>query len=437
MASTPLLKSNGKYNPMKITVALIDDYEVNQAESLENIQKAVNSLESSGHEIEFRNIPETEKNRLIELITEILSNPSKFDTALGSLQSIEGVDILFLDYQLPKLDGHAWLTAEDLAGAFRAFSNIPVVCILNRFHEIDFDLSMLAPAVTAADLHLNAESLICSSLWIKPEARSLPLVLNRENFRPWYWPSLPEFLQDINECRSELMSISLGDTRVFDFLEFTDVEFRALTKTALGLINPQSSEPQDASFLDFFEHGCNGCITEEIKKWVLQQPEDEKRKKIAVSVIVSELKRWLTHMVLASGDAIADIPHLVSRMYWVQRGDVKIEETWKKASSFSNNEILDDSLNAFSFQKRHWLSRDGYWTQRIEASDALDSLYQIDIELDELKLPVYLEDFSVFVAREETEEFSSSLNSIWSNRFISRTAFKARELKYAPKVRLI
>ncbi|CAI8927679.1 hypothetical protein EMIT093MI4_60084 [Pseudomonas sp. IT-93MI4] len=422
---------------MKITVALIDDYEENQTQSLSNIKHAIESISEFPHEVEFKNIPLKEKNELIEKITGILSDSSKLDTAPNSLRSLEGVDVLFLDYQLPKLDGHAWLTAEDLAGAFRAFSQIPVVCILNRFHEVDFDLSLLAPTVTAADLHLNAESLVCGTLWVKPESRKLPIDMNRENFRPWYWPSLPELIDDIHQCRKDLMGIELKDTKVFDFLNFNEDDFRALTKTALGFINPQSPEPQNATFLDFFMHGCNGCITEEIKTWVLTNPEEIERKKIATSVIVAQMKRWLTHMVMASGDAVADIPHLISRMYWIQQGDVSINDTWLRAGSFTNEKILHDALEEFTFKKRHWLSRDGYWTQRIEASDKLDKLYQIDVEIDELNLPVYLEDFSIFVTREETDEFSSALNSIWSNRYISRTAFKAREIKYAPKVRLI
>ncbi len=420
----------------KITVAVIDDHPETQDMNSEKIRKTLKELNLLNVQIEVIKIAEGEKNNLIGTITEIISPGQGIGEKLPSLDSVNGVDILFLDYQLPNLNNHPWLTAEDVAGALRIFGKVPLVCILNRFHDVDFDLSMIASSLTAADLHINDKHLDCPNLWIKPEQRPNKKSLDLVNFRPWFWPALPELLQDIKTCRSELMGIPLN-TPIFKYLGFEETEFQALTKTALGFVNPQSQRPEDSTFLEFFEFGCNGGITDEIKKWVLKDSDSHDRKSIAVAVIVAELRRWLTHMVLASGDAISDIPHAVSRMFWIQKGDLKELDIWNHAASFHDISALHDEVQQFQFEKRHWLSRTAFWTQRLEASSVSDTLYpQIDNELDLLAFPVYLEDFSIFVDRSEAEEFYSALNSIWANRFISKRALGDSTIRYAPKVRL-
>lgn len=419
----------------KITVAVIDDHPETQDMNSERIRQALAGLALQDCQVEVAKIPEDAKSNLIDEITKIISPGKKIEEKLPSLNAVNGIDILFLDYQLPNLNQHPWLTAEDVAGALRIFGEVPVVCILNRFHDVDFDLSMVYSPLTAADLHINAEHLVCQNLWIAPETKPNPKTFDLSNFRPWFWPALPDLLQDIATCRSELISISLK-TSIFDFLGFADSEFQALTKTALGFIDPQSQRPESSTFLDFLKFGCNGGVTDEIKEWVLESPESEERKPVAVAIIVAELRRWLTHMVLASGDAISDIPHVVSRMYWLQKGDLKNLDTWNQAASFHDTSALHDQVKQFQFEKKHWLSRTAYWTQRLEASPVADSLYKTDDDLDQLTFPVYLEDFSIFVDRAEAEEFYSALNSIWANRFISKQALETSRIRYAPKVRL-
>lgn len=420
----------------KITVAVIDDHPETQDMNSERIRNTLKCLNIPNVQIEVRKIAEGEKDSLIEKITKIISPGHEIGEELPFLDSVNGVDILFLDYQLPNLNNHPWLTAEDVAGALRIFGKVPLVCILNRFHDVDFDLSMIASSLTAADLHINDKHLDCPNLWINPEQRPNKESFDLINFRPWFWPALPELLQDIKTCRSELMGISL-DTPVFEWLGFEESEFQALTKTALGFINPQSQRPEKSTFLEFFEFSCIGGATDEIKKWVLVDPESDVRKPVAVSVIVAELRRWLTHMVLASGDAISDTPHAVSRMYWIQKGNLEDLEIWNHAASFHDISALHDEVKPFQFEKKHWLSRTAFWTQRLEASSVSDALYaQTNNDLDLLAFPVYLEDFSIFVNRLEAEEFYSALNSIWANRFISKQALEKSEIRYAPKVRL-
>lgn len=420
----------------KITVAVIDDHPEMQDMNSEKIQQTLENLNLKNFQIKIAQIPADVTGNLIDEITNIISPGKQIGENLQVLSAVNGIDILFLDYQLPNLKKHPWLTAEDVAGALRIFGRVPVVCILNRFHDVDFDLSMVYPSPTAADLHINAEQLQCQNLWRKPEDRPSNKSFDLSDFRPWYWPALPELLEDIESCRRELMDYSL-DTPVFQMLGFEDLEIQALTKTALGFINPQSPRPESASLRDFFEFGCNGGVTNEIKKWVLEKPESNDRKEVAVAVIVAELRRWLTHMVLASGDAISDIPHAVSRMYWLQKGDLSSPEIWDHAASFHDISTLHAEVQKFQFEKKHWLSRTAYWTQRLEASSVSDVLYsQTDSDLDQLAFPVYLEDFSVFVDRSEAEEFYSALNSIWANRFISRSGLRNSRIKYAPKVRL-
>lgn len=419
----------------KITIAVIDDYPEVQDLNSAAIQKTLDKLKLEDFDIEIRKIQDDEKGGLIKTITDIISPGKEIGEVIPNLEAVNGIDILFLDYQLPNLNQHPWLTAEDVAGALRIFGRVPVVCILNRFHDFDFDLSMVYSSRTAADLHINAEHLACPHLWIAPESRANPKSFDLSNFRPWFWPVLPDLLEDIEKCKKELMKTSL-ETRIFDFLEFKDSELQALTKTALGFIDPQSTEPKNSTFLDFLKFGCGGGVSDEIKKWIFRDPESKDRKPVAVAIIVAELRHWLTHMVLASGDAISDIPHIVSRMYWLLKGDPTNIETWNQSASLHDTSALHEEVKAFQFGKEHWLSRTGFWTQRLESSPVSDSLYKIDDDIDQLSFPVYLEDFSIFVDRQQAEEFSSALNSIWANRFISKEALGASKIRYAPKVRL-
>ncbi|MCR4378063.1 MAG: hypothetical protein NUV50_08235 [Rhodospirillales bacterium] len=351
----------------------------------------------------------------------------------NNLEALHDTDVLFIDFQLPQLADHGWLTAEDLAGLFRAFAGIPFVIVLNRFQERDFDLSMLPPTQTAADLHMNDKFLENPGLWTL--STSAMTTGEKCNFRPWQWPSLPQVINDVETCISSMAKVDFT-TRILDYFDFSEERLGSLSRSALGILNPESSAPEKATFADFLKNGCVS-IDADIRTYLADQLSDDIMRLTAIRIVVSELRRWLNDMVLAAQDTLIDVPHLAQRMPWLVEGDTSSQETWDKYVSLSGNDLFKNSLikNSFKFDKECWLSKTTYWLNDVQTSPEIDNAYLSFKDSSDAGY-VFQEDFSRFAPIAECEEFTAAFNSLWASRYISKAGLSNPDIRYAPKVRL-
>jgi len=332
------------------------------------------------------------------------------------------------------LDEHAWLTAEDLAGVIRAFGGVRQVVILNRFHEVDFDLGMTGWGATSADLHLNDQFLSNSGLWTPPDPTDDET--DQKRFRPWHWPLLPRVVSDIRTCISEIECLDLRDASVLRHLKMDEQRVtRVLTHTALGSLNPASKTPEETTFEQFLLHGCKG-VDESVRKFLAENLDTPTYKTAAARIITSELRRWLAFMVLGPQDVLIDPPHMAQRMPWLLAGPVDKLESWNATVGTEEPQGLKGNLvDKHRFDEHeHWFSRPVFWTRNLQFDDAIDAAFE---ELEEESDWAFLEDFSRFAAGGDCAEFTAAFNSIWANRFVSATALDEGNIVYAPKVRLL
>lgn len=413
-----------------IKIIVIDDHEENASA---NINSLKDGLHGSDINADIRPLQEQEKTALISAIEQ--PDNWKLDiNAIPNFSLFDDADIVFIDYQLGALQGHSFLTAEDVAGWIRAFSNAKLIIILNRFFDVDFDLTMTQGSIpTAADLHINASLLECPGLW---KMQDWDPAAPKSKFRPWSWPLMQEAINDIDKCRKELKDIADIENKVIlEHFEFNEDLIGQMTHNALGFLDPNSKTPNTSTFLDFLKNGRPG-VPVEIREQLAAHISNPQIKNAAINVWVSSLRRWLVTMVLGPQDVLIDIPHLAQRMPWLLNKKINDEATWKQLASFYDIGALPEVVKAFFYTKEHWLSRKAFLMPILQKSAEVMKLYD-DFTEHHIDEHVLLEDFSVFVKLENAESFTAAFNSMWSTRYVSHAAVEAGEIHYAPKVRLV
>jgi len=417
-----------------LKILVVDDHADIEEQNIKYIQQAISETKGDAQVL---CLDRARVQGLIDIIERVdpSAEGTNLSTLLDDLKEFQDYDILFLDYRLREFEDHPWLAAEDLAGVIRAFGGVRQVVILNRFHEVDFDLGMTGWGRTSADLHINGRFIRNAGLWSLPDAGDQGIEISR--FRPWYWPTLGRAVRDTRTCCLELENLDLKTARVLTHLGFNPQRSAALTHSALGVLNPLSKSPEDTSFAEFLLHGCTG-VDEEIRKFLWSHINDANVKPAACRVIVSELRRWLTFLVLGPQDVVIDPPHLAQRMPWLLDGPIGDLSTW-------NATVGLDDLQGFRTEliekyrhtaKEHWFSRVVLWARDIQADESIDEAFR-KFAADESPDAAFQEDFSRFAPTDMSAEFTAAFNSIWTNRFISSTALDESAIVYAPKVRVI
>lgn len=420
----------------KLQLLVVDDHPSAEKANEGEIR---NALHATGTAAEVSRLDEERIKNLIRSIERGRSSedPQEMHKWFESLAELGTYDVIFLDYQLRDLAEHPWLTAEDLAGVIRAFGGVRQVTILNRFHEVDFDLRMTGWGVTSADLHLNDRFLSNSGLWVLPNPSDR--ATDPKRFRPWQWPLLPRVVSDIETCISEIEDLDLSETSVLGYLKMdTQPVTKVLTHTALGSLNPASKTPEETTFKEFLRNGCKG-IDEEIRQFLANNLDDSDYRTAAARIITSELRRWLAFMVLGPQDVLIDSPHLAQRMPWLlDEKPVDKLKRWNATVGLAEPQGLKGGLvDKHRFvELENWFSRPVFWTRDLQSDDAIDAAFN-EFDSEDESDWAFQEDFSRFVAADDCAEFTSAFNSIWANRFVSSAALDEGDIGYAPKVRLL
>jgi len=370
----------------------------NRLKGLEVITRTFNRIEPMPHE-DF-------KQGLENLVDR--QRKSRFGEKWGDSLAFDETSILIIDYDLLKNYKETFLTGENVAYLVRCFSTCGLIIGLNQFikqGENRFDLTMRGHLESFCDLNIEDKQLANLGLWST----------EKELFRPWYWPNLPNYLACFE--RKVKRVIDILEQPICDVLGIEKI-VKSLPKSVLTFLGRKLEK---TSIRDFVIKSGNGLKARDKK------PNDE----IVSRVAVARLSKWLERIVLPGQDSLIDAPHLVSRYPSLLQKDPSDVNVWNKTTKLDTYDELGlkhELIEDFRFQNVDWISRP-VWLWR-DVSNCL--------QIEEVKEPwvkksykyVFCEDTSSFYAREYCREFKIDSESPYLMRFIRYL----RKVDYKPKV---
>jgi hypothetical protein len=336
--------------------------------------------------------------------------------------AFDEADIIVVDYDLLKLDTRGYLTGEDVAYLCRCYSRCGLIVGLNQYGTNYFDLTLRGHPESYCDLNIGSDQLECPGLW------SETWTGKRLEFRPWYWPLLPEahaaFLRRTRQVLANLDAIILA------YLDFDEQTMATLPRSTREFLFPGKS-PEKTTFASFVSGSGNGL-----------RPKDRQADQEAVARIASaRIWKWLERLVLAGQDILVDAPHLASRYPSLLRGNPLKLGSWDGTTSLLRGHVglKPDAVREFRFKKSDWLSRPVWFWKRLSASEKIREV--LDPLSKEEPGFVFCEDVSRFLRRDVALEFVADVPSPFVRRFVvdprsrAAKAFKGRAAQYEPAVR--
>ncbi|MBF0181189.1 MAG: hypothetical protein HQM03_14295 [Magnetococcales bacterium] len=335
----------------------------------------------------------------------------------------DGAEIVVIDYDLAHISGGSLITAETMARLCRAFTDTPVILIMNQYREFDFDLSLRGHPDSRADLNIKSEHLSRPRLWHFNADDS-------SQFRPWYWPELSSAAERQKKRVADLLENGNLEVSILEHLGFTETETERMWSNALGFLHPK--DPRSATFRTFVQESGKGTDVKDDRP--LTESRHPCAQRAVARIAAARIAKWLDKLVLASQDILVDLPHLVERMPCLVPKDHRNDVTaWNAFVTLEENPKTDaDLLRRFGFQKPHWLSRPACWWTRIDEDREL----RMARKEDRLGNPndfVFREDSSDFANRDDSQEFRADFDCIFDRRSLT----EVDGLEYGPRVRLV
>ena len=329
--------------------------------------------------------------------------------------ALDDVSILIIDYDL--FDAQAFLDAERIAYLARSFTTCGIIVVLNRFGHNPFDLTLKDSPESFADLDIGQEQLNNPYLW----------GVGKDEFAPWYWPSLPDLVKDYEERIKDVTQAIEKGQSIWNTLGFTG-ETRDRIPEELDRF--LGSESYDLRFDRFVVESDYGLARKDRVK-VFNDDDTVKDPDTIARIAAARIGKWLEFQVLPEMDILIDAPHLAARLPSLVDSD-DIEDWSAIAVRYSRviPKLRTDLIEEFRMKKPYWLSRPvWFWREILENADIEDVR-----EPWKVKPPdwVFCEDTSSFYSEEECTEFWADTVSPFANRFIRRF----EDVQYMPLARL-
>jgi hypothetical protein len=310
-------------------------------------------------------------------------------------------DILIIDYDLLELNE----TGEEVAYLARCFSQCGTIIAVNQFAKegFTFDLTLQGHPESYADLNLLSDQLFDPGLWSTSWGE----------FRPWYWPILPEAANAFKERVHSIMGNL--DEKILDFLEVPDGVREIFPVGALEFIS--SEEATFRSFVDKSGKALRG------KDKVVSE-------EAYARIAAARISKWLERLVLPGQNILVDAAHLLERYPSLFKGGLPDQLIgWPHPNDlvFPDESIMDTAkIKSHRFAKHAWLSRAAwYWPLMSEEKD----ISEVVNPWAPRTLLAFCEDTSRFVNLDVAEEFVAKVDSPFARRFVSK-----RDLKYGPQL---
>jgi len=395
---------------MKKTIRVYDDTThlgekyVEKLKALEVVRKTFDKIESISHK-DF-------KRELGELGDRQVKTRSDKKWDKDSM-ILDETSIFVVDYDLLKEFKETFLTGENIAYLARCFSTCGLIIGLNQFIKLGdnrFDLTMKGHLESFCDLNIENKQLDNLGLWGD----------EKKEFRPWYWPHLPDYLTCFEKKVNEI--IDDPNQTICEVLGIEEV-VKAFPRSALEFLG---REPEKTTVKKFVTKSGNGLRARDNK------PTDAMVARIAVA----RLSKWLERVVLPGQDILVDAPHLVSRYPSLLTGDHSNIDNWNKTTSFDaydrlglNHELIEE----FRFENIDWISRPVWFWGKVSNCQKIKEVKE-PWEKERIEY-VFCEDASSFYRREDCKEFIIKSESPYVRRFIRH--FRNAGIQYEPRARLL
>lgn len=331
----------------------------------------------------------------------------------GERISVDDASIFVVDYDLLEATGLS--NGDVVAYLARCFSKCGLI-LGYRYGDNAFDLTLRGEPRSFTDLYVGGEQLGNPGLWRVTEA-------TEADFRPWYWPVLPDYLGDFEKKVEDVEESLPENVPIWEVLGFSS-ELLARLPRSIGQF--LGAEPAEATFRQFVEQSGSGLERRDAESV------DDVSDEVLTRIGAARISKWLERLVLPEQDIIVDAPHLVSRYPSLMIGDAANIETWNRTARLTGHEELaltTDLIESFRLKKDHWLSRPvWFWDDIRECEDITEVREPWKFKTRDW---IFCEDMSRFYGGEDRREFVADVESPFARRFVRHFD----DVEYRPVVR--
>lgn len=330
---------------------------------------------------------------------------------------LDDASIFIVDFDL--LKAAAFLTGEFVTYLVRCFSKCGLIVGVNQFVGVSqyghnpFELTLKGHPESFADLNVGQDQLNNPDLWRGTWGGA------RRGFRPWYWPSLPDYLCDFEKKVKDVKENV--DLPICEVLGFEPELFELLPRSISQFLG---REPATMTFRQFVTESGN-CL----KPKDAQSVNDDE---MLARVGAARISKWLERLVLPEQDILVDAPHLVSRYPSLIASDLEDIENWNKTAQLTSYKELGlntELVETFRLKRNYWLSRPVWFWDKVRECE----------KITEVREPwetvrsnwIFCEDASRFYEEEYCREFIADTESPFAYRFVKDFP----DVDYRPRVR--
>ena len=374
---------------------------------------------------------------LFERVSSSLSSEVELQLATKTKTSgdvFESVDVAIIDNNLAALEiAGTRVTAENIVGYIRAFTDVAYIVSLNKNPDVDFDLRYLVGDYQSqADVALNTSHLGSKVLW-----NGHGTCVRLGEIAPWYWPNLAS-ASARRRCQVASLEKRSLDAHVVDLLGFPIECVEALSRRAKGALSSEAVHTatlRQVSLLDFFEHACRAVPAADRDEMSNRARDgDPEAKKWIVRLVAADLEKWVRRDVLGPQDVLVDLPHLLTRMPFLLGEDAVEGREWNRMVSAKEppfglvGEMYEEHLVGAMFEDAlMWIGTPCFWWPKLRGIKELSSLFfESDGQWADV---VFCEDVSEFRPLSESDlheerssdpvEFEAEFEGAWRRRYVA------------------
>lgn len=325
---------------------------------------------------------------------------------------LDEASIFIISFDLIHNKVSPFLTGEEVAYLARCFSRCGLIVGVDRYGHNPFDLTLKGHLESFADLNIGQDQLSNPDLWRGTWGGT------RRGFRPWCWPSLPDYLCTFKKRVDDVEEHI--DSPICEIIGFDPELFELLPRSISQFLG---GAPETVTFREFVTASGNSLRYKDTLNIT-----DE----ILARISAARISKWLEQSVLPEQDVLVDAPHLVSRYLSLMTGNVKKIETWNQTAQLNSYKELglDISLiEPFRLKKSYWLSRPVWFWDKLRECEKIAEVRE-PWKRESLDC-VFCEDASRFYEHSECTEFLADTESPFSYRFVR----EFKKVDYRPKVR--
>lgn len=397
---------------------LIYDDEDKQTERFENILKQALNRVGQDTDFEIKLLSDEGLQNSLEVLLKRQSEFRESGKYFYETTEVDNASIFIVDYDLLQSKAGGLLTGEIIAYIVRCFSECKLIIGLNQYGDNPFDLNLRGHPESFADLNLGETQLNNPDLWTGDWGDS------RRGYRPWYWPNLPNALDNFDTRVKEVRQ-NLGKP-ICELLSFDTELFQFLSREIVQFIS-EEKEPAKTTFQEFVLQSGNGLRPKDVPI-----PDDDVDSGVLARIGAARISKWLEQLVLPEQDFLVDAPHLVSRYPSLIANDEKKIKAWNRTAQLVNcNELglNTNMIEPYRFKKDSWISRPVWFWDKLREDESIKEVREPWLTVQPNW--VFCEDASRFYNRRDCREFFANTDSPFTRRYVK--AFE--KVDYRPKVR--